>query len=299
MTLSVIIPSFQGAHKFPRLLEGLSKQTRMPEEIILVLDGSTDNSETVAKEWQKCLPMLKVLFMPNGGRAGARNTGARAAKGSVLIFLDDDVVIPPNLIELHSDFHKTQRTPSVLMGLTLVRMAGNTGPLHQYRCRLEAGWENQQKGRILLQKNAFSCSAANLSMPVGVFMVIKGFDPRLTDAEDWELGARLLLNNTPMYQDSNLTIGHMDTPDLDSFIKRQVDHYQSKMVLADLFPHYMLHFPHYFTFLNIPSGWKQWLRNMYPYTCMHPLLRQNLSVFPFRLVSFHIHTGVLRTIGKL
>jgi glycosyltransferase involved in cell wall biosynthesis len=281
------------------LLEGLSIQTHRPDEIILVMDGSTDNSAAIAAEWRQRLPVLQIVTIPNAGRAGARNAGAKLAQGDLLIFLDDDLVIPAYLIERHVAFHSVQSESSALIGLALVRLAGDTGPMHSYRCHLESKWESKQTGRHRLRKESFSFSAANASVPSLLFQSMGGFDNRLTDAEDWEFGARLMLRDTPVWLDTDLTVGHKDMLDLNGFIRRQIQHYRSKIALDSLFPHYKAHFPYYFASLGKPSPWKARLRSMYPYTLLHPLVNKYVGYVPHRLLSYHIHSAVLKAVEKL
>jgi len=71
-------------------------QTIQPLEIILVDDGSTDNSAEVAKKY---LPKVELISQENRGIAGARNTGIRNSKGETLAFLDNDDIWPYDHLE--------------------------------------------------------------------------------------------------------------------------------------------------------------------------------------------------------
>lgn len=83
--ISVIIPVHNGGRTLPACLEALQLQTRPPDEIIVVDDGSTDDTVAVAV---RC--GVTVMSQDRAGPAAARNRGARAARGSLLLFTDAD-----------------------------------------------------------------------------------------------------------------------------------------------------------------------------------------------------------------
>jgi glycosyltransferase involved in cell wall biosynthesis len=92
-TLSIIIPTLNEAARLPGLLHTLLSQTRPPDEIIIADAGSTD--ETIALAAQ-----AGVKVVPGGKPAVGRNAGARAATGTLLLFLDADVILDPEFIEV-------------------------------------------------------------------------------------------------------------------------------------------------------------------------------------------------------
>jgi glycosyltransferase involved in cell wall biosynthesis len=94
LTISVIIPVYNGGAHFRKCLSMLAEAIPAPLEIIVVADGDTDGSWRVAKEWG-----AKVLRFPTpGGPARARNLGARAARGDILFFIDADVAVSADAI---------------------------------------------------------------------------------------------------------------------------------------------------------------------------------------------------------
>ncbi len=94
LTLSVIIPVFNGGLNFRRCLSNLADAVPPPDEIIVVADGDTDGSSRLAEAFA-----TKVVRVPTpNGPARARNLGARNARGELLFFMDADVTIPPDLI---------------------------------------------------------------------------------------------------------------------------------------------------------------------------------------------------------
>ena len=90
--LSVIIPTLNEIVYLPQLLDALAMQTRLPDEIIVADAGSKDGTAELAQSRGICV-------VPGGMPAVGRNAGARAAKGDLLLFLDADVLPPPEFIE--------------------------------------------------------------------------------------------------------------------------------------------------------------------------------------------------------
>ncbi|HTQ74993.1 MAG TPA: glycosyltransferase [Burkholderiales bacterium] len=93
--LSVVIPVFNGTEYLPQLIETLMKQRRVPDEVIIVDDGSTDGSSEMIARLGTALAGLRVVRQENQGQAVARNVGMRNATGRYLAFLDVDDWLDP------------------------------------------------------------------------------------------------------------------------------------------------------------------------------------------------------------
>jgi hypothetical protein len=95
MKLTVIVPVYNGGDGLCRCLEALLAGTRLPDELIVVDDGSTDGSGEAARAVG-----ARVIRLDEGpkGPAAARNRGAAAAAGDVLLFFDADVVVHPDTV---------------------------------------------------------------------------------------------------------------------------------------------------------------------------------------------------------
>jgi glycosyltransferase involved in cell wall biosynthesis len=92
-TLSVVIPVYNGTPYLPQLIDSLLAQTRRPDEVIFVDDGSTDGSAAMIERLGAGLAGLRVVGQKNQGQAVARNVGMRHAAGSYLAFVDADDVL--------------------------------------------------------------------------------------------------------------------------------------------------------------------------------------------------------------
>ena len=90
LKISVIVPVYNAAHVLKRCLEYLVHQTYKNLEIIVVDDGSPDNSADIYSIYAKKDKRIKIIKQKNGGPATARNTGIKAATGDYIHFCDSD-----------------------------------------------------------------------------------------------------------------------------------------------------------------------------------------------------------------
>ena len=92
--VSVVVPVLNGGEAFRRCLEGIGALSPPPWEVVVVDDGSTDGSGNEARRRG-----MRVVRLPEpGGPARARNAGARGATGEIVLFVDADVVLPPDAV---------------------------------------------------------------------------------------------------------------------------------------------------------------------------------------------------------
>jgi glycosyltransferase involved in cell wall biosynthesis len=117
ITISIIIPTFNYEKFIKRAIDSVLKQDLLPLELIIIDDGSTDNTETLVLQYiNQELPIPLVYYKKeNQGVAAARNYGAKYARGEHILFLDaDDELLPDALENLAEPF---QRHPE--LGLVL------------------------------------------------------------------------------------------------------------------------------------------------------------------------------------
>jgi glycosyltransferase involved in cell wall biosynthesis len=92
--VSVVICAYNEEAHIGRLLRSLSQQTLSPSEVIVVDDGSTDRTASIARQ-----ESTRMISLPHTGPAMGRNVGARSAHGDILVFLDGDMECAPEFIE--------------------------------------------------------------------------------------------------------------------------------------------------------------------------------------------------------
>lgn len=105
---SVIIPTYNRCEILKRCLVALFNQTCPPEnyEIIIVDDGSTDGTGEMVESVRADAPcVVRYCFKKHAGIAAARNVGVRAARGGLIIFIDNDIMTGPDFVESHVREH--------------------------------------------------------------------------------------------------------------------------------------------------------------------------------------------------
>lgn len=98
--VSVVIPVYNGAMTMPLVLEALYRSSYKNFEAVLVNDCSPDNTLEVLASLAERFPHELVDFPENRGVSKARNAGARAAGGEIILFIDSDCIVMPDTIEL-------------------------------------------------------------------------------------------------------------------------------------------------------------------------------------------------------
>ncbi|CAN5659963.1 hypothetical protein BH23ACI1_BH23ACI1_01340 [soil metagenome] len=97
--VSVIMPAYNVAPYIGAAIESVCAQTHTALELLVVDDGSTDDSCAIATRWAERDSRVRVLRQPNGGISSARNAGLRVSAGAVLAILDSDDLWHPEYLE--------------------------------------------------------------------------------------------------------------------------------------------------------------------------------------------------------
>jgi glycosyltransferase involved in cell wall biosynthesis len=94
--LSLVIPVYNGSNYLAQALESVFVQTRKPDEIILVDDGSTDDSVGIARQFG---PLIRTVRQTQSGIPAARNRGISESSGGMIAFLDHDDLLTADSLE--------------------------------------------------------------------------------------------------------------------------------------------------------------------------------------------------------
>ena len=182
--VSVIIPCYNHGHYLSRAVESVLAQTYGNWEVIIVDDGSTDDTRGAALAFAD--PRIRYIYQQNQGLSAARNAGIREASGSYLAFLDADDEWDPRFLQhttkaLGADEHLggvyTLNRFIDRQGNLLPSIGGCVVPPDELRARnLEGGFFPPAAALI----------RASVCRQVGVF------DTSLTSEEDWDLWLRML-----------------------------------------------------------------------------------------------------------
>ena len=192
--ISVVLPSFQRRDLVSAAVTSLARQTfDQPFEVVVTVDGSTDGTAQALRDLDVPFPLM-VLEQTNAGAAAARNTGARQARGEIVLFMDDDMEADPRLLAEHERLHRAG-ADAVLGHMPLhpgtVRTAISDAVAEWSEERLE---RLSQPGAVLTLHDLLT---GQLSVSAAVFRQLAGFDSSFTRGgsfgnEDVDFGHRLL-----------------------------------------------------------------------------------------------------------
>jgi glycosyltransferase involved in cell wall biosynthesis len=174
--ISIVIATRNRAEFLARALDSLGAQQNAPPfETIVVDNGSSDATAEVAAARASATFALRRIFVAEANRGAARNAGIEAARGALVVFIDDDVRLPSGFLEAHARAHRDSAPLAV------------SGPILNV-----ASYEARSKPSFLNYSNAFLCTC-NVSIPRAALLAVNGFDTRfdLYGWEDTELGLRL------------------------------------------------------------------------------------------------------------
>ena len=185
MTVSVVIPTYNCAPRLLRALQSVATQTFPHVEIIVVDDGSTDDTAKSVAEWTaKSGANVRYVRQSNAGPAAARNHGMRLASGDAIAFLDADDEWGPTKLE--------KQMPLLKDDVGLVYCANsfvdsNGTPLTNYIRRVEL-----HSGDILLPLFCdFFLLTSAVVISKSAYQAVGEFDEELAVGEDYEFFLRL------------------------------------------------------------------------------------------------------------
>lgn len=232
---SIIIPTFNGAKKLPKILDSLLTQDERDFETIVVVDGSTDNTLVVLNEYISRFLSLKIIQQENKGRAVARNRGVKATTSDILIFYDDDMEPNAQSVEKHLLFHKTHE--GLVTGNQFETEEQSKTDIQNYKAALTKKWFNKyQDGLNQLSFTDLFFTTANCSMRKEFFYKLNGFDERLKDAEDFDFAYRAMEANISVFFDKTNLAVHHDFITCKNYIVRQREYAMAHEMLSKLHP---------------------------------------------------------------
>ena len=122
--VSIIVPIYNSANYLPKCLDSLINQTYTNIQIVLVNDGSTDNSDSVCKQYVSSDCRITYIDKENGGVSDARNYGLDNSKGEIIAFVDPDDWIELHTIEQTVKVMQVDNSDIVTFGVNYVNEDG-------------------------------------------------------------------------------------------------------------------------------------------------------------------------------
>ena len=123
MKLSVIIPVYNTEKYLKKCLESVIKQTYKNLEIIVINDGSTDNSNKIIEKYVTKYPQkIKYIEQENRGQAYSRNLGIKLSKGELITFVDSDDYIERNMYKKMIELLERENSDMVICDINMEKM---------------------------------------------------------------------------------------------------------------------------------------------------------------------------------
>ena len=182
--VSVIIPVYNGGEFINKAVESVLKQTYRDFEIIIINDGSTDNTEVIVKQFND-IRIRYICHEKNLGLSKARNTGIRTCRGKYIAFLDaDDEYLPEKLALQVKRFENISSEVGVVCAWSF--------NMDQYGKIFSKRFLPKKEGYVFeLLLSANPMSVPTLLIRKECFEKVGLFDSELDGQEDWDMWMRI------------------------------------------------------------------------------------------------------------
>lgn len=251
--ISVIIPTFNRADILPQILQPLLDDNEFVLEVIIADDGSTDQTVEIATRMG-----TRVIQLNRNQNANlCRNHGARAARGDILLFLDSDVVLDRSSFQYLREHFSRPEIDGVV---------GVYSAQHRHR-NLVSQYKNLWIRFSFLESQPRTdwVFGAVSALRRAAFLKVDGFNESYQphNADDLDLGKRLLASSFQIILDPNLSVEHLKRHDLLSLLRNDFIRSRWFVFLADFFN-------------ELGSSWRKGVFNVYPHfivaTAVSPLV---------------------------
>jgi len=185
---SIIVPTYQRRDMVCDAVRALGRLTYDgPIETIVVVNGSTDGTADAVARLDCPWPLRVIVLQPNRGPAAARNRGGGEATGDILLFLDDDMICEPDILQHHARLHGSGA--DVVTGEIPIHPGSDPGLITD-ALKKAAAWKREPRG------TAFDLYSGHFSIRKQLFREVGGFDEEFGSrgghgGEDLDLGVRL------------------------------------------------------------------------------------------------------------
>jgi GT2 family glycosyltransferase len=234
-SLSIIIPTHNRREQLRRGLEALARQTidLQEFEVVVVADGCTDGTLEMLGDYRPGYA-LQAVSLPGQGPAAARNAGAAAARGTLLVFLDDDIVAEAGFVAAHLQAQRDSGE-KVVIGYLPPVLTTQSG---FFRTALHNWWETmfdrmRRPGHRFSYRDLLS---GNFSLPAGLFARLGGFNTDLRCHEDYEFGMRLVQSGVLFFFAPQALGYHHEKTNISRSLRRKFEEGEADVVLGRLHP---------------------------------------------------------------
>ncbi|MBM9501340.1 glycosyltransferase family 2 protein [Leptospira sp. 201903071] len=231
LPVSVIIPTFNREQKILTAIESVLKQTRLPEEILVVDDGSTDGTvSNIRGRFSNFLERIRILTLEHHGVSYARNRGVELASCDWIAFLDSDDEWLPEKLERQWEF--LQKNPNV-------RILQSSEVWIRNGKRVNPPIYLQKKDGQIFGESLEFCAVtpSSVILQKGLFLETGGMDENLPACEDYDLWLRITSQNPVVLLSEELLIRYGGHEDQLSFQYPVMDRFRIYSILKLLNTH--------------------------------------------------------------
>jgi teichuronic acid biosynthesis glycosyltransferase TuaG len=196
LRISVVIPAYQAGPFIAATLDSVVAQTFAPAEVLIVDDGSVDNTCFIVEEFAERFPSLNIILIKgmHKGPGAARNIGVKRASSTWIAFLDSDDIWFPDKLEMVAAAIALNPTANFFCNNEIIASNGDARTLVDYS-RLY-NFHLPLPGQ-LFRHNLFSTSAVVCKKED--VLAVGGFDETLSSAQDYELWLRMSTSIVPVF----------------------------------------------------------------------------------------------------
>ena len=219
--ISVIIPVFNREKFVAKAIDSVLSQTLLPDEIIVVDDGSTDGTIDILRSYHD---KIKTISIANSGVSKARNEGIKASRGRWIALLDSDDIWHPTKLEEQIAYH--ERNNTIMISHTNEKWMRNDKEIKQKKTHAKPqGW--------CFEENLDFCKIAPSTIMIArkVFEEVGYFDEDLEVCEDYDLWLRILKNYELGLVENILTTKFAGHDDQLSFKHHSMDTFRIEALL--------------------------------------------------------------------
>jgi len=219
-SVSVVLPVYNDEDVVTACLETLVRQTYLKvQEIIVVDDGSTDNSLKVLKEFKETHPLVRIIASRHLGRSAARNIGLKNVKGEIVLFTESDALYAPWYLEKAVDLFMVKNVDAVMLQGSWILNSSIIS-----KCILVL--DQIKWGQILAGKREIKSAWV---YKTEIVRQLEGFDEELESGEDKDLLRRVRFNDGRIGYGTGYNWFHPTPNGLKQYLQRILD-YQIKKV---------------------------------------------------------------------
>jgi glycosyltransferase involved in cell wall biosynthesis len=224
LQLSIVIPTRNRARKLDRTLQSLVAQTIPLQdfEVVVVDNNSSDETPELLRRFGAGFHNWQCSKQSKPGAAATRNSGIAICQGKIVLFLDDDVIAEPDLVQQHLKSHHSHPGSAVL-GRVRNGWNENESAFHWVVSHKELlhSFRFPDSSNVPFQ-HLYTC---NVSIPRDALLETGGFDEQFAGAafEDTDLGYRLTRSGCKLIFNSDAAVLHEPLLSLKSFRKKRFD----------------------------------------------------------------------------